>query len=299
MIWICPQNTCAYDRAHSQAGKCPRCLSDLKDFEDESKEGRLEVVRRLRSKFALGLKKWIIIEFALALALMGLSIFARRYSVWISNLVLIAASAMILLLISSIISRIIRSRLTVGEDNRYSVSRLQLYLWIFLAITLYSAVAVTRRELAEFPYTLGSAVGISLASVLISKGFRVWNNDRKRERYLRITGKGGTRPPDQTTSLETLYPSLSVAVRPYFWIDLLTEEDDVAKHGVGTLSLMKFQMLAWTIVLILFYLIGFVFSVRASGTGISLGEIHSNLLLLMALSHGAYLVMKLPMSHID
>lgn len=153
-------------------------------------------------------------------------------------------------------------KFTIGEDNRYSISKFQLLLWTIAVLFAYVTVIYARLEQglsADVPDVPGNvllALGLSGATSVVAKSIKVNNLHTGREL--------GTTLPD-TGPLSTL----------------LTNND-------GSLSLHKLQYLVWTFVAIGVFLVSL-----DQGNRLTLPDIDTTLLVLSGIGAGTYLSQKL------
>ena len=56
--------------------------------------------------------------------------------------------------------------LVTGDDNRYSLSRFQVYVWTALVIIVFGALTFARFRFADFPPNLLLLMGVNLASAV-------------------------------------------------------------------------------------------------------------------------------------
>jgi hypothetical protein len=153
-------------------------------------------------------------------------------------------------------------KFAIGEDNRYSISKFQLFLWTVAVLFAYITVMFARfqqglsGDVPNVPDNVLLALGLSGATSIVAKGIKV-NNLR--------TGK------ELSTTLDNHGP-LST---------LLTDDD-------GSLSLHKLQYLVWTFVAIGVFLVSLDQSNR-----LTLPDIDTTLLVLSGIGAGTYLGKKL------
>jgi hypothetical protein len=140
-----------------------------------------------------------------------------------------------------------------SPDGTYSVSRFQVGLWTVTILFSYAYLFFSQGN-PDFPDSLWGLLGISIGSIGVSTTLAVKSDAAARSFALRDGGRD-------------LSPIAS----------MLSED--------GKPSVMRLQMLAWTIATAVF----FVAHVYATGT---LWDVPDNLLILMGVSHGGYLVDK-------
>jgi hypothetical protein len=137
-----------------------------------------------------------------------------------------------------------------SEDENYSLSRLQIYLWTFFIIIGFAAVFASTGKLPDIPANLYLLMGVNLTSAVASTAI--------------ATHKGVTKdgnPPD-------------------FIKDIFFESDD-------SLDLPRTQMFVWTMVSLAAFTVMLIKN-YSSGNPI-LPDITPGLVALMGLSNGAYL----------
>ena len=140
------------------------------------------------------------------------------------------------------------------DDESYSLSRLQIYLWTVAVIIGFSAVFMAKGEIPDMPKTLYMLMGVNIASAVTSNAIRT---ARDLQRHV------GS-PPD-------------------FIKDIFFDFD-------GSIDLPRTQMAVWTIISLLAFLIMLVQSfVAVSPDKLVLPDITDGLVILMGLSNGAYL----------
>lgn len=147
-----------------------------------------------------------------------------------------------------------------SEDNRVSLSRLQFWLWLVVVIISWGAVSWTTRRLHPVPENLYILMGVNVASTVAASAITVV--------------KGISQKAD----------------KPRFFTDVFLDSR-------RTLDLPRIQMFVWTIITIVGYLIVLV---EHYYQGLpSLPVIPEGLIVLMGISHGAYLGSKATGSTID
>jgi len=139
-----------------------------------------------------------------------------------------------------------------SEDERYSLSRFQMYLWTVFVIIGFAAVFLATLKFPEIPQNLYLLMGVNLAAAVTSTAITTWKGEVKK------------RPEG----------------RPDFVKDIFFETED-------SLDLPRTQMFAWTIVSLLAFIILLV-KTFVDGKP-SLPDIPIGLVALMGVSHGAYL----------
>jgi hypothetical protein len=167
----------------------------------------------------------------------------------------------------------------------YSLGKAQLAFWGLLVFLSVVAVFVITRSLEHIPAQTLILLGISgatgLGSVMINKTKQA--DDQEQMKKLAV--EEGTLKDDGTKAGQVLASAIQSKVatlanpeasRGFFW--------DICSDGRGP-SFHRLQVVAWTV------LLGVVF-VRSVGTVLSLPEFPDSLLLLMGISNGTYLTLK-------
>ena len=186
----------------------------------------------------------------------------------------------------------------IDTRGRYSLTRLQISLWTVVVVSLLVGVLVGRATVAgvdplgfSIPDTLLAALGISLASGLGSITIKAYKN-RSRADYVAAS------PP----AAETARPAGDVAVGlgPRLAQLVLVEEGQDADVKV---DITKFQNLLFTMFLIGAYVVVTVQAFRGKGPPpaingpadiATLPDFNATFITLLLISHGAYLIGKLP-----
>lgn len=147
-----------------------------------------------------------------------------------------------------------------SPDGAYSVSRFQVWLWTIVILFSYGYLFLSRGVAPDFPDSIWVLLGISVASIgtattiAVKAPPAVPPEERKEEE------KKGKQKPKQSPL-----------------VNMLSED--------GKPSIMRLQMFAWTIATVVF----FVSYLKTRG---ELWDVPGNLLILMGISHGGYLVDK-------
>lgn len=139
------------------------------------------------------------------------------------------------------------------EDNRYSLSRLQFYLWFVTILVSYWGVCAAWHELRGVPETLWALMGLNTASTVSSSAI--------------VVAKGQT-------------SSSNPVGRPQFFADIFLDR-------YNTLDLPRTQLFLWTVVIVLGYLYEVAKSFHNGSP--ALPYLDPGLVGLMGISHGAYL----------
>lgn len=167
-------------------------------------------------------------------------------------------------------------RLAIGEDNRFSISKLQFLLWTIVALFAYTAIWGIRAHvnhyeaIGDIPANLLLAMGLSVTTAVAAKGIKESNIDN---------GKEQDDKRDTPSTIGT-----------------------VVKSNDNSLDLAKTQLLVWTLVAVGIFLVTVNRDINAfeadRGTNANtplpeIPDIDASLLVLMGLGQGAYLGKKL------
>jgi hypothetical protein len=144
--------------------------------------------------------------------------------------------------------------IVTSEDGCYSISRLQMYLWTVAVIMGFGAVFMYKGlyTISNIPESLYILMGVNLASTVASTAINT----------VKTQGK-------------TIVPGT-----PNFWNDVFFE-------STGSLDLPRTQMFVWTIISLCVFFFQ-LHTLLVNGDP-SLPAIPSGLVVLMGISHGAYL----------
>lgn len=142
--------------------------------------------------------------------------------------------------------------IVTGDDEKYSLSRFQLYLWFVVIVVSYTAVCFATGELLELSEGLNALLGINVAAAVASSAIAL--KDDKRQ--------------------------IPKAAAPDFVRDIFFESD-------ASLDLPRTQMFAWTVIIALGYIAMVVKSFQVEAP--HLPDVPLSLAALMGISHGAYL----------
>jgi hypothetical protein len=164
------------------------------------------------------------------------------------------------------------TKLVEGSDKRPSTSKLQWFIWTVVVIFSYAAIYATRvrqghyEALSEIPTNVLVALGLSAGTMTVAKGITVG--------YV-ASGKVTKEEPDPAAKKD-----------PTTGVGGLLRDDD------GDPDLSKIQMIAWTLIAAVVFLIAVVHTI-ATSTLPELPDIDPSLVVLMGLGEGAYLGKKL------
>ena len=177
-------------------------------------------------------------------------------------------------------------------DNRLSLSRFQMYVWTFVTIGAYVTAAVGRKELADVPASVLVLMGINQATFLGAKVI-AGRQTVAGEAASTVESSGSAPLTRVVRKLEPAWqPSLLDLIEGSEMIKVGAEVVDgntvtlIEERTVPNLA--KFQMFAWTLVLIALYIYALV-----GADGLVMPEIPPQLLGLMGISQTAYLGRKL------
>jgi hypothetical protein len=161
----------------------------------------------------------------------------------------------------------------VDDRNRVSTSRLQLFLWTVVVLSGYLAAVLDNAALHQaaplsvaVPRALWAAMGVSTASFVASPFVL-----HQRQQH------GGKMAKNEKPGEAS-------------WADLVMGEEEATK---ASLDIAKLQMVLVTVVLVLAYgiVLGYAFYLRTLPIG-SLPKVNDAFAILLAVSHGGYLVRK-------
>jgi hypothetical protein len=152
----------------------------------------------------------------------------------------------------------------IDEDNRYSLSKVQMWLWTFVAVGSFVAVCVAKWTFVDVPPNIIILMGLSQGTFLGAK-------------LITINQLG----PDASGSRARF--GITTAAHPSL-LDLFSDQNGM--------SLSKFQMFAWTLVAIGLYITFLVSTLGGPKSAITMPDIPSGMLGLMGISQGAYLLNK-------
>ncbi len=143
------------------------------------------------------------------------------------------------------------------EDEKYSLSRLQFYLWTGSVVIGFCAVFMATYKIPDIPQNLYLLMGVNLSATVFSTAIALGK------------GAGNTKIAQKNT--------------PSFVKDIFFEGED-------SLDLPRTQMFVWTVVSLLAFS---VMLYKAFRDGVpALPDIPLGLVVLMGLSHGTYLGVK-------
>jgi hypothetical protein len=167
--------------------------------------------------------------------------------------------AAIVFLLASIVSRRTKRSFLQSPDGRYSVSRFQVIVWTVVVLASYVYLYLFVGTSASFPDSVWVLMGISVGSLGSAKFVA--------SSQLRDLG-GGVAPAMPAPAGQLAGGALA---------SMLSDD--------GAPSLMRLQLLVWTIVASAIFL-------RQVWTTSILWDVPSGLLVLMGISHGGYLLDK-------
>jgi hypothetical protein len=145
--------------------------------------------------------------------------------------------------------------IVTSEDNRYSLSRFQIYAWTVWVVIAFAQVAFTTLTFPIIPENLAILMAINGTTIVISTAL----TDAEKAKL--------AKPADQ----------------PVFFRDIFFDAS-------GTLDLPRTQMFIWTIVVLVTHMVIFWKGYLAGRPG--LPEVSGGMLILMGVSQGIYLGVK-------
>ncbi len=197
-------------------------------------------------------------------------------------------SAAFCLLIGFLFSGFDPRRLIIGEDNRYSNSKVQIAVWFFVLMTTYLATLCLRVWFAGWDFLGGVNIPqnlllISGMSVLTFGGAKAITTSKVEAEK----AKGNPDPKDPTKAT------------PNILLDLTNNDGKPAVGAAGVaqpsqLDFGDFQMLIITLVAVVTYLalvFNFLGTIETAKV-INLPDVDTTILATFGLGHGAYLTKK-------
>jgi len=169
-----------------------------------------------------------------------------------------------------------------GADGRPSASKLQFFLWTAVALFSYATILSARfykgnyDAINEIPKSLLIAMGFSVVTMAAAKGITV--------SYV-ASGRADKTVAKPTTDAEIKSNADPVAKPKADSPDWVYRDDD------GYPDLSKIQLIAWTLIALVIYLIRLDYQINAAPP--ILPDIDPALMVLMGLGQGAYLGKKL------
>jgi hypothetical protein len=143
--------------------------------------------------------------------------------------------------------------IVTSEDNCYSLSRFQIYIWTVWVVIAFVAIAFYSCSFPAIPNNLAILMGINGLTTVLS------------------------------TSISNQKKTIIRQSSPSFYRDIFLDQK-------GTLDLPRTQMFIWTIVILVTYI--YIFLHHYYSGNPSLPDVDSGLLILMGVSNGAYLGVK-------
>jgi len=144
--------------------------------------------------------------------------------------------------------------IVTSEDNRYSLSRLQIYIWTFWVVIAFVQVAFVTVTFPAIPTNVAVLLGINGFTSVLS-----------------------------TAMTDTAKLKINKADNPDFFRDIFLDKE-------GTLDLSRTQMFVWTLIILVTHMVIF-WNWSLSGKHL-IPEVDGGLLILMGVSNGAYLGVK-------
>jgi hypothetical protein len=159
------------------------------------------------------------------------------------------------------------------EDESYSLSRLQMYVWTVVIIVGYGAVFFSTPGVPFIPESLYILMGINFANSVASTAINTYKSTPPPAAPpLAGLGAGPAAQPAPA-------PQPAAATPPDFIKDIFFE-------SAGSLDLPRTQMFIWTVVSVGVFI---VMLVNSFGSTPKLTDISNGLVALMGISNGAYL----------
>jgi hypothetical protein len=143
--------------------------------------------------------------------------------------------------------------IVTSEDNFYSLSRFQIYIWTIWVVIAFAYVAFASCSFPTIPENVAILMGINGFTTVLSSAI-----------VDRTKLKASTDPPD-------FYKNIFLDAK-------------------GTLDLPRTQMFIWTIVILAVHMYSFWCKCQSGNP--SIPEVSGGLLILMGVSNGAYLGVK-------
>jgi hypothetical protein len=141
-----------------------------------------------------------------------------------------------------------------SEDNSFSLSRFQIYIWTVWIIFAFSQAAFATLSLPSIPANIAILMGINGFTAALSTA---------------ITDKS----------------KLTRSPQPDFIHDIFLDDK-------GTIDLPRMQMFIWTIVILIGHMTSFWAGFQKHPSYCTIQDVSSGLLILMGVSNGAYLGVK-------
>ena len=170
--------------------------------------------------------------------------------------------------------------IVTGDDNKYSLSRLQVYLWTVVVIVTFAALSMATGRFAEVPMNLALLMSVTLGSAVAATALS--------------PGGGAPAAPEPPGKVVPPVPKRGpeapkMPPAPRFIRDLF-----FTSAAPGNLDLPRTQMFMWTLVILATWIVLFVktfphVSTDAGASATALPDIPTGLLTLMGVSNVAYL----------
>ena len=191
-----------------------------------------------------------------------------------------------------------------GQMRPYSLSRLQMAVWLFIVVGVYLLIWLTTRERSDLPASVLVLIGLSSAttvgSLIIDANKRAKRRDlelkvarlsvrREVLRAERAAGPAAEKDTELAKELETLEPELAASEKELKDLPRPIQNsqgfiDDILSDGSGV-SLHRLQIVVWTGTLALVFLV-------SAWRDLSMPVFSEGLLALMGISSGTYLGIK-------
>lgn len=165
--------------------------------------------------------------------------------------------------------------IVTGDDNCYSLSRLQVYLWTIVIAVGFSAMTFATGTFATIPSNLWLLMGVNLGAAVAATAI--------------TANKASSAQAASATTIVSPLPAPPPPVpaqRPSFLRDIFYES------GIApSLDLPRTQMFLWTVITLVTYVVLFVtkFPALDVSNATALLDVPTGMLALMGISQGAYL----------
>jgi hypothetical protein len=167
------------------------------------------------------------------------------------------------------------------EDESYSLSRLQMYIWTVAIVTGFCAVFVAIPGIPNIPDTLYMLVGVNFANAVASTAINTYKTTPPQAPPPAQVLQDQVQQPMilQQQPLQQAVPAQPPKSTPNFVQDIFFESPD-------SLDLPRTQMFIWTLVSLGVFVVSVVSSFSSTP---KLPDIGLGLVALMGISNGAYL----------
>ncbi len=163
----------------------------------------------------------------------------------------------------------------MGDDGIPSTSKAQFFIWTFVAVFAYLVIISDRIMMhsvfsppSEVPYHLFIAMGLSIITASAAKAINLKDPSKK-----------------ETSTRDTLKePNLNI---------IKESEPNIFTDDRGRPDLSKIQMMAWTGVAVVIFLIGLLHNIWWGLQPPEIPDIDESLLALMGIGQSAYIAKKI------